>query len=55
MGGHDLDYDFQVPFGAYVQANQENNPTNLTAVPRALIAFICINGYARRPLCNGFK
>jgi hypothetical protein len=31
MGG-DLDFnkDFQVPFGAYVQANQENNPTTIT-------------------------
>jgi hypothetical protein len=33
MTGRNLNYDkhCQVPFGAYVQANQENDPTNTQA------------------------
>jgi hypothetical protein len=39
MTGRNLDYDkhCQVPFGAYVQANQENDPTN-TQAPRTIDA-----------------
>jgi hypothetical protein len=39
VGGRNVDYDkhCQVPFGAYVQANNENKPTNTNA-PRTLDA-----------------
>ena len=34
MGGHDLDYNkhCMIPFGAYVQAHQENDPTSTNAL-----------------------
>ena len=47
MGGQDLDYNkhCQIPFGAYVQGAQENNPTNTNA-PRTIDAIYL------RPLNN---
>jgi hypothetical protein len=41
----DFEKHCQVPFGAYVQANQENNPTN-TLAPRT------INAIYLRPMTN---
>ncbi len=39
LGGQDIDFNkhCQVPFGAYVQANQENDPKNTNA-PRTIDA-----------------
>ena len=39
VGGQNLDYEkhCQIPFGAYIQANQENNPKNTNA-PRTIDA-----------------
>jgi hypothetical protein len=47
MTGTNLDYNkhCQFPFGAYIQANQENNPTN-TQVPQM------INTIYLRPMTN---
>ena len=43
VGGRNIDYEkhCQIPFGAYVQANQENNP-RIPMHHALLMLFICI-------------